>query len=384
MNELKSSFIANMSHEIRTPLTGIIGFADILRDEVVGDEAREHVQYIHSNGRRLLETLDSVLDLARLDADQIHLDPTPLEVRTFAEETLALFERRAEDQGLDLTLEADEALGTVRVDESALQRILTNLVGNAIKFTEEGHVRVLLGIEAPETAPEDGRRLRLTVADTGRGMDAAFQERLFQEFTQQQSGMTRSHEGAGLGLAITQRLVALMGGEIHVDSAPGEGATFTVTVPVGPVGTNGSPSTATGEGAVDWTDGPCRVLVVDDRPEVGIIVEEFLDDCAVTAVTSAAEALAHVPDAEPFDVFLVDIQLGEQASGIDLLPDLQSRPGAAAASAPVVAITAHSLPGDRQRFLDEGFDGYLGKPFTRSDLRSTIQQALGSHSTPTR
>jgi len=377
MNQLKTSFIANMSHEIRTPLTGIIGFAEVLENEVEDDQTERHVHYIRTNGRRLLETLDSVLDLARLDAEQIHLDPTPVSLPAFAEETLALFEQRAEDKGVELVLDVEADLPQVRVDESALQRILTNLVGNALKFTEAGSVTLSIGAESAHTLGEKGGMLRFEVRDTGIGMEPGFLDRLFQEFTQEQTGMRRTHEGAGLGLAITHRLVGLMEGDIEVDSTPDVGTTFTIRVPFDPVvGLEAGPADVkTHWSAGAWGNGQRRVLVVDDRPEVGVIVEQFLDDCEVVGAVSAMEALSTV-EAESFDLALVDIQLGDGVSGIDLLPDLQRHLHASNRGIPVIAMTAHSLPGDRQRFLDEGFDHYLSKPFTRTDLRTTIAQSL--------
>ena len=381
MNQLKTSFIANMSHEIRTPLTGIIGFAEILEEEVEDEPNQRHVHYIRSNGRRLLETLDSVLDLARLDAEQITLDPTPVALDAFMDETLALFRRRAQEKELELQVSVQDDLPQVRVDESALQRILTNLVGNALKFTEEGGITLNVSL-AHEANPDKGRTLRVDIRDTGIGMDQEFQEKLFDEFTQEQSGMTRSHEGAGLGLAITQRLVELMGGTLEVESTLGEGTTFTVDVPYEPVVGSEAADAAViakwGEGG--WGDTPRRILVIDDRPEVGVIVEKFLEDCEVVGVESASDALNQASESE-FDLALVDIQLGDGPSGMDLLPDLQKIIKNRDASVPpIVAMTAHSLPGDRQRFLDEGFDHYLSKPFTRSNLQKTLAQVL--HASP--
>jgi CheY-like chemotaxis protein/two-component sensor histidine kinase len=379
MNQLKSSFIANMSHEIRTPLTGIIGFADILEEQVEDDETRRHVEYIRKNGRRLLETLDSVLDLARLDADQIDLDPTPVPLADFVDETVALFRQWATDEELELRVSVVEEVGTVRIDQSALQRVLTNLVGNALKFTDEGHVALRVALVDGEKTPGGGTHLRFEVEDTGVGMEDAFLRKLFEEFTQERAGLRRSHEGAGLGLAISRRLVHLMDGRIDVESEPGVGTTFTVWVPYDPV-VDGEEAEAGGQ-PESWGDEGTlhgwRVLVVDDRPEVGLIVEEFLDDFEVVAAQSAKGARRRAAE-EDVDLLLLDIQLGDGTDGISLLPTLRETVTSPdrGETVPAIAITAHSLPGDRQRFLDEGFDGYLSKPFTRSDLRKTVERVL--------
>ena len=223
MARVKSAFLANMSHEIRTPLTAVIGFAEVLRDEVDPD-ARGLVEAIETGGRRLLGTLNSVLDLARLDGAREALRPARVDVAAHVEQSAALLRSLADDRGLRLdVVGGDRPLWAV-LDAGALDRIVTHLVGNALKFTERGGVTV--------GAERDGDAVRVYVADTGIGIAAEFRPALFEEFRQQSEGDARSHEGTGLGLAITQRLVALMGGTIAVESACGRGTTFTVTLPV--------------------------------------------------------------------------------------------------------------------------------------------------------
>ena len=221
---VKSAFLANMSHEIRTPLTAVIGFADVLMDEVDAD-ARGLVEAIGGGGRRLLSTLNSVLDLARLDARTEALRPVPLDVVRHVEEGAALLRPLADARGLRLDVVVPDGPVLATLDAGALDRVVTNLVGNALKFTERGAVTV--GVE------RDGDAVVLYVADTGIGIAADFLPDLFAEFRQQSEGDARSHEGTGLGLAITQRLVALLGGAVAVESEVGAGTTFTVTLPLG-------------------------------------------------------------------------------------------------------------------------------------------------------
>ncbi len=220
--QLKSTILANMSHEIRTPLTGIIGFADVLAEEV-DDEHREFARTIGASGHRLLNTLNSVLNLSRLDAAQVELDPACIDVAEEISGAVDLLRPMAQKKGLALPLDVPAAPCRAVQDATCLLRVVNNLVGNAIKFTDEGSVRVAL--EA------DGDALRLTVQDTGIGMKAAFLPTLFDAFKQESTGLSRSHEGSGLGLAITKRLVELLGGTIGVESEPGVGTTFTVTLP---------------------------------------------------------------------------------------------------------------------------------------------------------
>jgi PAS domain S-box-containing protein len=222
---LKEAILNNMSHEIRTPLTGIIGFSEVLAEEV-GAEHEEFAQVIAKSGRRLLGTLNSVLDLARLESGNATLDLQPLDVAAEARDAVELLGSSAREKGLALDVQAGDGAPHARLDREALQRILANLVSNAVKYTEVGGVTV--GIA------RDGGDVVLTVCDTGIGIADDFLPRIFDEFEQASSGVARSHEGVGLGLAITRRLVALMHGTIAVESAPGEGSRFEVRFPAAP------------------------------------------------------------------------------------------------------------------------------------------------------
>src|SRR5690606_6145451 len=198
MARLKSAFLANMSHEIRTPLTGILGYAGLLAEEVEG-EHREFVQFIERSGRRLLDTLNSVLELARLEANGVEPDLEVLDVRAEAEHAVRLLTPLAEQRGLAFTLHAPDDDARARLDRTCFGRILTNLIGNAIKLTDEGRVDVEVVVEPADVV--------LRVRDSGVGIDPAFLPYLFDEFRQETAGQDRSHEGSGLGLAITKRLV---------------------------------------------------------------------------------------------------------------------------------------------------------------------------------
>ena len=225
MARLKSAFLASMSHEIRTPLTAVIGYADILAEEVP-PEQRELVEIIERGGRRLLDTLNSVLDLARLDSGAATLAPRPMDLADHVRRSVDLVRSLADAKGLALDFECDPEPVPAAADANALDRIVTNLVGNAIKFTERGGVTVRLRTDGPEAVIE--------VEDTGIGIDARFLPDLFSEFRQESEGTARSHEGSGLGLAITQRLAVAMGGSVSVTSEKGVGSTFTVRFPRAP------------------------------------------------------------------------------------------------------------------------------------------------------
>lgn len=221
--KLKTSFLANMSHEIRTPLTTIIGFADVLAEDDDGPGG-ELAQLILHSGRRLMDTLNSILDLSRLDANQVLLSPEEIDVVQEVRATVQLLAPLAEQKGLHLRFKSQQATVPAIQDRTCLHRIVNNLAGNAIKFTEHGEVTVAI-------AANDGQ-FHLTVRDTGIGIASTFLPHLFDEFKQESTGLTRSHKGSGLGLAITRRLVDMMGGEIRVDSEKGNGTLFTVSAPL--------------------------------------------------------------------------------------------------------------------------------------------------------
>jgi PAS domain S-box-containing protein len=222
MNRLKSAFLANMSHEIRTPLTSILGFSEVLLDDVA-EEHQHFMELIVRSGQRLMRTLNSVLDLARIEAGEMPLTPTAFDLATQMEAAIRLFEPTATREGLDLRFDRPNDPVTVHLDEGALDRIVDNLTSNAIKFTREGHVHVAL--HATDAV------VQIDVADTGIGIGHAFLPHLFEAFKQESTGMGRSFEGTGLGLKIVHRLVTMMGGTIDVESAPGQGTTFSVRLP---------------------------------------------------------------------------------------------------------------------------------------------------------
>ena len=226
--QLKSTILNNLTHEIRTPLTAILGFAEVLTDEAQGEPQRQFAELISQSGRRLMGTLNAVLDLARLESGQAGFRLGPIDLHAAAEEAVAVFRRQAEQKGLALELAPTSraASAMAHLDSDGTYRILSNLLSNAIKFTDRGGVRVEVGRE--------GADVYLRVADTGAGIGEAFLPELFEEFRQESAGLARQHEGSGLGLAITKRLVEGMGGAIEVASVEGEGATFTVRFPAYP------------------------------------------------------------------------------------------------------------------------------------------------------
>ena len=351
-SRLKDALLTNISHELRTPLTSVLGFSQLLAEEITDPHHREFLGYIRESGQRLMNTLSAVLDLAWIEGDKTELSPEPIPLAAFSRDILNRFQPTAERKGLTLRLHADPDAEAV-LDPTCLDRIITNLVDNATKFTDAGSV--VLDVEP---SAED---VTFCLTDTGRGIDPHFLPRLFDEFAQESTGASRLSEGTGLGLTIAHRLVDLMRGEIRVESAPGEGSRFTVRLP------RVSRHTDSVEAR------PC-VLVVDDNEDTRMLVLRMLLPLAdARAVGSAHEALEAAREAA-YDAVLLDINLGTPSSGEHAMQRLRQLD--AYATTPIIAFTAYGLPGDQDRFLNMGFDGYLSKPFARDQLTTALRHAL--------
>lgn len=354
----KSAFLANMSHEIRTPLTGIIGFASLLAKQVAGKH-KKYANLIENSGVRLKETLNSVLDLAKLEANRVEVEPSKLEVGKEVEEMVQLFQNQAAQKGLSLEYRLDEGAenASARLDRGGLNSIMHNLLGNALKFTEEGGIFVTVGADAD--------KVYIHVQDTGIGINEDFIPHLFEVFRQESSGFSRTHEGSGLGLSITQKLVSLMDGEISVESEKGEGSTFTVSFPLA---IEEEVPETWGDGVPDalFSGTKSEILVVEDNDNTRYLIESLLEeDYEVTVVSNAEDALLHAFKKD-FDLVLMDINLGVGPNGADVLRELRAMP--TYQETPIVAITAYALPGDKERFLEMGFTDYLSKPFNADEL----------------
>ncbi len=363
---LKSSFLTNVSHEIRTPLTGIIGFAAILEDEL-GAENRELVQLIQQSGHRLLQTVNSILDLSMLESGTMQAKPQRLNAVDEVLTQIHFLELKAQEKGLYLKIGHETTDIYANVDRDSLDRILANLISNAIKFTREG------GITVSVSAAD--RDLVLKVADTGIGISESFMPHLFEAFSQESTGMTRSFDGTGLGLTIVQRLVTFLGGRIEVKSNVASGSEFVVTFP-NVVLEEGQRyiSHQNGENVlVNRLQRP-KVLVLEDNRDARRLLEKFLEGGFDASLTGEENMALEMAREKPFDVVLMDINLGGERTGVDALRALRHLSGYE--QVPVVALTAYAITGDRERSLSHGFDGYLGKPLTKKDLYDTISRVL--------
>ncbi len=365
-NRAKSAFLANMSHEIRTPMNGVVGMAELLCDTSLSEDQRLFAETIRSSGEALLVIINDILDYSKIEAERLTLHPEPFDLERTIHEIAMLLQPRAREKGIDLLIDFDMFLPTRYVgDPGRLRQILTNLMGNAVKFTEKGHVLVrVVGIENGDLAQD----LHISVEDTGIGIAPENLDAIFGEFNQVESAANRKFEGTGLGLAITQRLIERMNGAVWVDSEMGKGSCFGFRV-VLPIAEDSAPAPA--PIAIK------RVLAVDDQFINRTILERQLAPCgiAVTLCRSGAEALAALETAT-FDVVLTDHEMPEM-NGLDLTCAIRAK----GLDVPIMLLTSNPASA-----RDE--DGYqhlasvVQKPILRADLYRRLQGLAGQDVAP--
>jgi len=371
-NRAKSSFLATMSHEIRTPMNGVLGMAQLLKRDEADPRQIERLDTLIDSGEYLLSILNDILDVSKIDAGRLEIVPRPEDLRLLMDRLIGFWGGRADEKGvaLGLTIEPG-APDFVLADALRLRQVLFNLVGNALKFTDQGSVQVIV-----QAAPmDDGRVLtRFSVQDTGPGIPAQFLPMLFDRFAQGEESEARKFGGTGLGLAIVRQLSELMGGRAWAESQVGQGSTFHVELPLARAGAAPAPAPAAAP-TEPQAVGDLRILAVDDNAVNLLVLDQLLAalGAEIAKAASGAEAL-ELLSAQPFDLVLMDIQMPGM-TGAEALQRLRETPGPNRA-VPVVALTADVTSGGRDRYIALGFTEHTPKPIQIADLIGAIGRAM--------
>ncbi len=370
-DQAKSAFLANMSHEIRTPMTAILGFTRILDDRTLDAETRQRfVGIVRRNSQHLINVINDILDMARIEAGKLNLELAPCDLRSLIHDVRTLMKQRVEEKPVTLDVEIGATVPRiVRTDSTRLRQILLNIVGNAIKFTDRGSILVRVRQE------DSSGQTIIQVRDTGIGMTTEQMSRLFERFTQADQSTSRKYGGSGLGLIISKRLTELLGGTISVESRPGEGSTFTLRIVFDQLPTTANCS----DHAKDMTSGSGQlqgvsILVVDDSVDNRQLISHLLGrhGARLEVAGNGREGIQKIEQtARDFDIVLMDIHM----------PELDGHTATRALrevgyAKPIIALTANNMSGDREKCLQSGCDDYVSKPVDEAHLLAAIQRQL--------
>ncbi|HKR88519.1 MAG TPA: ATP-binding protein [Phenylobacterium sp.] len=370
VSRAKSEFLANTSHEIRTPLNALLGMVQVMERNHLDPDQRQRLQLVAESGRSLLAVLNSVLDLAKIEAGKFELDEHPFDLAATVRAAVSGFESLAAQKELRLAVEiAPEAAGVWRGDGDRLRQVLCNLVSNAVKFTPQGHVAVR--VERAEAG------LRFCVEDSGIGVAPEKQELIFGAFEQADASTTRQFGGTGLGLAICANIVRSMGGRITLDSAPGEGSSFGFTVPMTPLEAATAPLART-DASGDVEELPLRILVAEDNPNNQLVLSALLEPFGVDlTMTADGQAAVEAFAAGVFDVVLMDAQM-PRMNGVEAAMEIRRIEAERGhGRIRIIALTANVMNHQVQEYLAAGMDDFLAKPIQLAELVRALSVASG-------
>lgn len=377
INKLKSTFLANMSHELRTPLVGILGFAELLRDNISEKEYSEMASRIHKSGKRLLDTLNSILDLSRIEANKMELKLDNINVCRVVRENLIQFEALASSKNLYLKAELEDDEIISYLDEKILHQILNNLINNAIKYTQKGGVTV----EVRKGVIDNSKNVFIKIKDTGIGIPAESISKIFEEFRQVSEGLDRKFDGTGLGLTLTKKFVEVLGGKIQVESEVNKGSIFTISFPITDTEKLKSYSAIQSDPEISSEDTimfkvkPNILLVENDDASIEVTKLFLKDLCELDLASNGEQALQSI-QAKKYDIILMDINLGRGLSGLDITRKIRSYTGYE--NTPIVAVTAFAMIGDKEEFIKAGCTHYLSKPFKKNELLELIDEIISA------
>ncbi|NEP77080.1 MAG: response regulator [Okeania sp. SIO3B3] len=377
-NKAKSDFLARMSHDIRTPVSGIMGMADVALASDLPERQQGYLQTIKRSADYLLSILNDILDLSRIEAGHVLLENEPFSLRGTLEHSVSHFTQQCQEKGLSFEFDiAPSVPDAIKSDPIRLRRIVENLLSNAVKYTERGNVR--LAVECLEGCTPEGSltRLRFSIADTGVGISPDYQSRIFDIFSQGSRGTRVGKSGVGLGLGIVRQLVMLMGGQVDFDSAEGRGSVFRVVLPLPLAAPNEVRTQQELEEGIALEMSPLKLLLVEDNPVNLLFTREMLSSKGhqVSTCENGKAALAILAK-EKFDVVLMDIMMPVM-DGLTATRNIRDpRSSVLDHDVPVVALTAHAIKGDRERFLSEGMNDYVTKPVDFQHLFDVLARLL--------
>jgi PAS domain S-box-containing protein len=370
-NEAKSAFLAMMSHEIRTPLNGVLGMAQAMAFGELTDVQRGRLRVIQESGQILMGILNDILDISKIEAGRLQVEAVNFDLSQILRGAQSSFTNSANEKGVSLMFQVDDAKGIYRGDPTRVRQIVYNLLSNALKFTSEGQISVV--------ATRSAMGLRLQVSDTGIGMSEATLAKLFTKFTQADAATTRQFGGTGLGLAICSELAALMGGTISVESVLGEGATFTVDLPFPYLGPSMEPPDCTAHSDLLGADLTLRVLIAEDNPTNQLVLKTLLNHVGVdpVVVPDGVQAVKTWREGA-WDLVFMDIQMPRMDGRAAALEIRRLEVEEGRARTPIYALSANAMAHQTSEYLAVGMDGHIAKPIDIVELFGVLQKVSDS------